>query len=218
MTESNPPVTIEVAVDPPYPVVVGTACSRMGELIAGSHKAAILHQPTLPRRGVIREHLPTRGLTRTASRSPMPEAGKDLPVVGYIWEVLGRIGIGRKDAVVSLGGGRCHRCRRFRGGDLAAWGVDRPCAHHPAGMVDAAVGAKRGSTPTQARTWSARFHQPRAVLVDLRDLQTLPAQRVGGRMAEIVKAGFIADPVIPRPDRSLALRLPSTRPVTCCRN
>lgn len=33
------------------------------------------------------------------------EVGKDLFVVGFIWEVLGCIGIGCKDVLVSFGGG-----------------------------------------------------------------------------------------------------------------
>ena len=107
MTQNNTPVTIEVAVDPPYPVVIGTGLlGELGEVLAGTHKVAILHQPTLAQTAeVIRKHLADKGIDAHRVEIPDAEAGKELPVVGFLWEVLGRIGIGRTDAVVSLGGG-----------------------------------------------------------------------------------------------------------------
>lgn len=42
------PVTIEVAVDPPYPVIVGTGLlGELGDLLGTRHRVAILHQPVL---------------------------------------------------------------------------------------------------------------------------------------------------------------------------
>ena len=48
----------------------------------------------------------------------------------------------------------------------------------------------------RARTWSARSTSRCAVLVDLATLETLPRNEIVAGMAEVVKAGFIADPVI----------------------
>jgi 3-dehydroquinate synthase len=198
MTESNPPVTIEVAVDPPYPVLVGAGLlGELGELLAGSHKAAILHQPTLAQTAeVIREHLADKGIDAHRIEIPDAEAGKDLPVVGYIWEVFGRIGIGRKDAVVSLGGGAATDVAGFA---AATWLRGVSIVHVPTtllGMVDAAVGGKTGINTDAGKNLVGAFHQPRAVLVDLATLQTLPRNELVAGMAEIVKAGFIVDPVI----------------------
>ncbi|MCV7080989.1 3-dehydroquinate synthase, partial [Mycolicibacterium insubricum] len=53
----------------------------------------------------VREYLGGHGIDAHRIEIPDAEDGKDLPVVGYIWEVLGRIGLDRKDAIVSLGGG-----------------------------------------------------------------------------------------------------------------
>lgn len=64
------------------------------------------------------------------------------------------------------------------------------------GMVDAAVGGKTGINTDAGKNLVGSFHQPRAVLVDLATLQTLPHNELVAGMAEIVKAGFIADPVI----------------------
>ena len=40
------PVTIDVAVDPPYPVIIGTGLlTELGDLLGSRHRVAILHQP-----------------------------------------------------------------------------------------------------------------------------------------------------------------------------
>ena len=200
MTKTTPaaPVTIEVAVDPPYPVIIGTGLlTEVGELLGSRHKVAILHQPALAGTAeAVRDHLAAKGVDAHRIEIPDAEAGKDLPVVGFIWEVLGRIGIGRKDAVVSLGGGAATDVAGFA---AATWlrGVD--IVHIPTtllAMVDAAVGGKTGINTDAGKNLVGAFHQPPAVLVDLTMLQTLPSNELVAGMAEIVKAGFIADPTI----------------------
>ncbi|MGO8940390.1 MAG: 3-dehydroquinate synthase, partial [Mycobacterium sp.] len=106
MTDTAP-VTVQVAVHPPYPVLIGRDLSdELDRLLSGRHRVAILHQPVLAQTAeAIRNHLAGKGVDAHRIEIPDAEAGKDLPVVGFIWEVLGRIGIGRKDALVSLGGG-----------------------------------------------------------------------------------------------------------------
>ena len=143
MTDFCGPVTVQVAVDPPYPVVIGTGLlGELGELLAGRHRVAILHQPVLVHTAeVIRNHLADNGIDAHQIEIPDAEAGKDLPVVGYIWEVLGRIGIGRKDALVSLGGGAATDVAGLRRGDLAARCVDRARADHAVG--DGRRGSRR---------------------------------------------------------------------------
>ena len=198
-TRSIPtPVTVEVAVDPPYPVVIGTGLlGDLGAHLDGTHKVAVLHQPTLTETAeAIRNYLSDKGIDAHRIEIPDAEGGKELPVVGYIWEVLGRIGLGRKDAIVSLGGGAATDVAGFV---AATWlrGID--IVHVPTtllGMVDAAVGGKTGINTEAGKNLVGAFHQPRAVLVDLATLATLPRNELVAGMAEIVKAGFIADPVI----------------------
>ncbi len=191
-------VTVEVAVDPPYPVIIGAgAADRLAELLAGRHRVAIVHQPALAETAEsMRKALGDNGIDAHRIEIPDAEAGKDLPVVGFLWEVLGRIGIGRKDALVSLGGGAATDVAGFA---AATWlrGVD--IVHVPTtllGMVDAAVGGKTGINTDAGKNLVGAFHQPLAVLVDLATLKTLPRNELVSGMAEVVKAGFIADPVI----------------------
>ena len=198
VTALDPPVTVTVAVDPPYPVIIGRGLlGELTPLLASRHKVAILHQPVLAETAeVIRKQLADNGVDAHRIELPDAEAGKDLPVVGFVWEVLGRIGLGRKDAIVSLGGGAATDVAGFI---AATWlrGVD--IVHVPTtllAMVDAAVGGKTGINTDAGKNLVGAFHQPAAVLVDLATLATLPRNELVAGMAEVVKAGFIADPVI----------------------
>jgi 3-dehydroquinate synthase len=198
MTDLTAPVTVEVKTHPPYPVIIGTGLlGELGRVLAGRHKVAILHQPVLAQTAdAIRNHLSDKGIDAHRIEIPDAEGGKELRVVGFIWEVLGRIGVGRKDAVVGLGGGAATDVAGFA---AATWlrGVD--IVHVPTtllGMVDAAVGGKTGINTDAGKNLVGAFHQPAAVLVDLATLETLPRNEIAAGMAEIVKAGFIADPVI----------------------
>ena len=203
-TDSNvagpaaPGVTVQVAVDPPYPVLIGTGLlGELGRLLDGRHKVAILHQPVLAETAeAIRNHLSDKGIDAHRIEIPDAEAGKDLPVVAFIWEVLGRIGIGRKDAIVSLGGGAATDVAGFA---AATWLRGISIVHVPTtllGMVDAAIGGKTGINTEAGKNLVGAFHQPTAVVVDLAMLETLPRNELVAGMAEVVKAGFIADPVI----------------------
>jgi 3-dehydroquinate synthase len=195
MTE---PVTVDVLVERPYPVIIGRGLlDDLTRVLDGRHKVAILHQPVLAQTAeAIRQRLSEKGIDAHRIEIPDAEAGKELPVVGFLWDVLGRIGIGRRDAVVSLGGGAATDVAGFA---AATWlrGVD--IVHVPTtllAMVDAAVGGKTGINTDAGKNLVGAFHQPLAVLIDLGTLATLPRNEIVAGMAEIVKAGFIADPVI----------------------
>src|SRR5699024_11828258 len=64
------------------------------------------------------------------------------------------------------------------------------------GMVDAAVGGKTGINTDAGKNLVGSFHEPAAVFVDTATLESVPRNEVISGMAEVVKCGFIADPVI----------------------
>ena len=180
------------------PVIIGSGLlGELDDLLGSRHRVGILHQPFLTETAdAIRNRLSAKGVDAHRIELPDAEAGKDLAVVAFIWEVLGRIGIDRKDAIISLGGGAATDVAGFA---AATWlrGVD--IVHVPTtllAMVDAAVGGKTGINTDAGKNLVGAFHQPTAVLVDLSMLGTLPTNELVAGMAEIVKAGFIADPVI----------------------
>ncbi|MFC4126901.1 3-dehydroquinate synthase [Nocardia rhizosphaerae] len=195
------PTTIEVRTADPYPVIIGRGL--LGELVesvtAGNavRTVAIFHQPPLAETAeVVRKALADTGIDAHRIEIPDAEDGKDLAVAGFCWEVLGRIGLTRNDAVVSLGGGAATDLAGFV---AATWMRGVRIVHVPTtllAMVDAAVGGKTGINTEAGKNLVGSFHEPSAVLVDLATLETVPRNEIVAGMAEIIKAGFIADPVI----------------------
>jgi 3-dehydroquinate synthase len=66
------------------------------------------------------------------------------------------------------------------------------------GMVDAAVGGKTAIDVPEGKNLVGAFHPPRGVLADLATLETLPKPDYVAGLAEIIKAGFIAESEILR--------------------
>jgi 3-dehydroquinate synthase len=192
------PVRIEVATQRPYPVLIGRGLlGELVETLRGTPVAAIVHQPTLATTAEsVREELAAAGIDAHRVEVPDAEDGKNLSVAGFCWEVLGRIGMDRQGAVVSLGGGAVTDVAGFV---AATWMRGVRVVHVPTtllAMVDAAVGGKTGINTEAGKNLVGLFHEPAAVLVDLATLESLPRNELVAGMAEIVKAGFIADPVI----------------------
>src|SRR6266568_1554342 len=63
-------------------------------------------------------------------------------------------------------------------------------------IVDAAVGGKTAINIAAGKNLVGAFHPPAGVLADLGALATLPPGEYVSGMAEVIKAGFIADPAI----------------------
>jgi 3-dehydroquinate synthase len=193
-------VRIEVAGERPYPVLVGRgARDELAATVAGLGAAAavLVHQPALADVAEqVRGDLAAAGVDAHRVEIPDAEDGKALAVAGFCWEVCGRIGLTRGDVVVSLGGGATTDLAGFV---AATWMRGVRMVHVPTtllAMVDAAIGGKTGINTAAGKNLVGAFHEPSAVLVDLAVLDTLPAAELAAGSAEIVKAGFIADPVI----------------------
>ncbi|SEL45072.1 3-dehydroquinate synthase [Rhodococcus maanshanensis] len=195
MTE---PVRVEVKTASPYPVIIGRGL--LGELVdelIGTRTVAIFHQPPLAQTAeAVRAALAAKGIDAHRVEIPDAEDGKDLAVAGFCWEVLGRIGLTRSDAVVSLGGGAATDLAGFV---AATWMRGVRIVHVPTtllAMVDAAVGGKTGINTDAGKNLVGSFHEPSAVLIDLATLETVPRNEIVAGMAEVIKTGFIADPTI----------------------
>jgi 3-dehydroquinate synthase len=163
----------------------------------GAAAALIVHQPALADVAEqVRGELAAAGVDAQRAEVPDAEDGKSLAVAGFCWEVCGQVGLTRGDVVISLGGGAATDLAGFV---AATWMRGVRVVHVPTtllAMVDAAVGGKTGINTAAGKNLVGAFHEPSAVLVDLATLDTLPAAELAAGSAEIVKAGFIADPVI----------------------
>ncbi|WP_298179938.1 3-dehydroquinate synthase [Saccharomonospora sp.] len=194
----NEPVRIPVRTAQPYDVVVGRGLlGELTETVRDASRVAIIHPPTLTTTAeAVRGELAEAGLDAHRVEIPDAEDGKALTVADFCWEVLGRIGLDRRGMVVALGGGAVTDLAGFVAG---TWMRGVRLVNVPTtllGMVDAAVGGKTGINTDAGKNLVGVFHEPSAVLVDLATLETLPTNELVAGMAEVVKAGFIADPRI----------------------
>jgi 3-dehydroquinate synthase len=191
------PLRIRVATAQPYDVVVGRYLRAELLDAVGSSAVAIVHQPTLVESAEsLRTVLEYLGSPVYRIEVPDAEEGKKLSVAGFCWDVLGQVGLDRNGTVVGFGGGAVTDLAGFV---AANWLRGVRVVHVPTtllAMVDAAVGGKAGINTDAGKNLVGAFHEPSAVLVDLAALHTLPRAELVAGMAEVIKAGFIADPVI----------------------
>lgn len=195
MTE---PIRIPVGGEHPYDVVVGRGLlAELTGSVAGASAVAIVHQPTLGATAeVIRDEFGEAGANAHRIEIPDAEDGKALAVAEYCYRVFGQIGMDRGGIVVGLGGGAVTDLAGFVAG---TWMRGVRVVQVPTtllGMVDAAVGGKTGVNTDAGKNLVGVFHEPIAVYADLVTLETLPRDELVAGMAEVVKAGFIADPEI----------------------
>ncbi len=121
------------------------------------------------------------------------EENKNVGTVASIWDDMVDAEVDRSSMVVALGGGVT--------GDMAGFaaaaymrGVD--FVQVPTtllAMVDSSVGGKTGVDHPRGKNLIGAFHQPKAVLADLGLLGTLPRREVLSGLAEVIKAGILAD-------------------------
>lgn len=179
----------------PYTVTVGSGLAdRIADAASDASVVAVIHQDSVAESAEqITAKLRDRGIDAFGLEVPDAEAGKTLEVAGRCWDELGARGLGRRDAVIAVGGGAA---TDLGGYVAAAWmrGVD--VIQVPTtllAMVDAAVGGKTGINTAAGKNLVGAFHEPRAVFVDLDFLRTLPLAETVAGSAEIIKAGFISD-------------------------
>ncbi len=196
-TNDTEPLRIRVATAQPYDVVVGRYLRAELLDAVGSSAVAIVHQPTLVESAeALRTVLEYLGSPVYRIEVPDAEDGKKLSVAEFCWDVLGQVGLDRSGTVVGFGGGAVTDLAGFV---AANWLRGVRVVHVPTtllAMVDAAVGGKAGINTDAGKNLVGAFHEPSAVLVDLANLHTLPRAELVAGMAEVVKVGFIADPVI----------------------
>ncbi len=195
MTETT---TIAVGGESPYDVVIGTGLrSELPKLLGDKPaRVAIIHPKALAATAeAIRAELDVTYESVTIG-VPDAEEAKSAEVLSHVWSVLGQSGFTRTDAIVGVGGGATTDLAGFA---AATWLRGVRVVHMPTtllAMVDAAIGGKTGINTAEGKNLVGAFHPPAGVLCDLAALETLPRDDYVAGLAEVVKCGFIADPVI----------------------
>jgi 3-dehydroquinate synthase len=183
----------------PYQVVVGVGV--LGELPGlipkQSRTVVVIHAERLgqiarPAAGA----LTAAGFNVETEPVPDGEQAKTIDVAAGLWSKLAGHKLTRSDCIVGIGGGATTDLAGFV---AAAWLRGVPVVLLPTtllGMADAAVGGKTAIDIPAGKNLVGAFHSPAGVLADLATLETLPRADYVAGLAEVIKAGFIADPVI----------------------
>ncbi|MFJ7269241.1 3-dehydroquinate synthase [Streptomyces sp. NPDC099050] len=182
-----------------YDVLVGRQLlGELGSLIGTkAQRVAVIHPEALASTGeALRDDLAAQGYEAVAIQVPNAEEAKTAEVAAYCWKALGQSGFTRSDVVVGVGGGSTTDLAGFV---AASWLRGVRWIAVPTtilAMVDAAVGGKTGINTAEGKNLVGAFHPPAGVLCDLAALDSLPVNDYVSGLAEIIKAGFISDPVI----------------------
>lgn len=161
-------------------------------------RCAVVTNPT-----VARHHLPALVAALTAVgfeplifQAPDGEQFKTLATVSDIYAGLAAAKLARGEPVIALGGGVIGDMAGFV---AATWLRGVPFVQLPTSllaMVDASVGGKTAVDLPAGKNLVGAFKQPELVLIDPALLRTLPHDEFRSGLAEILKAGIIADPAL----------------------
>ena len=186
--------------DDTYPVHVTADAARarthLRGLVAGAGVVAVISDDTVEALygPSLREELRRAGADVLWHTLPAGEASKSLASAVELWNWLAESALGRRDVVLSFGGGVI--------ADLGGWvasvymrGV--PYVNLPTtllAMVDGALGGKVAVNHPLAKNLLGAFQQPAGVLCDLRYLRSLDRRQLAAGVAECIKKGVIASP------------------------
>ena len=137
------------------------------------------------------QSLRTHGFQVTSWLMGDGERFKTAPTAEKAVQAFSAAGLERTDAVIALGGGVV--------GDLAGFAAaiylrGIPLIHVPTtitAQIDSAIGGKTGVNLAHVKNAIGSFHQPRAVIIDVETLKTLPRRELVAGWCEAVKNGAI---------------------------
>ena len=126
---------------------------------------------------------------------PDRDEAKTMATVEKAYRWLAEVPLGRHDTVIGVGGGAATDMAGFV---AATWlrGVESVMVPTTMlGAVDAAIGGKTGIN-LEGKNLVGAFHLPSRVIVDLDVMEKVPATLRLEGLAEALKAGLVADPVL----------------------
>jgi len=141
----------------------------------------------------LRDSLAAVGIQSTAIVLPPGESTKSYRHLAELCDRLLAAGIERRDRIIAFGGGVIGDLAGFAAAILRR-GID--FIQIPTSLlaqVDSSVGGKTGINSPHGKNLIGAFHQPVAVLADIRLLDTLPPRELAAGYAEVAKYGLLGD-------------------------
>jgi 3-dehydroquinate synthase len=182
-----------------YEVAVGTGVlAELPSLVGpAARTVVVVHSANLEDIAArVRQALAEAGYAVRPEPVPDGEAAKEIGVAAGLWSQLAAAGVGRTDAIVGVGGGAVTDLAGFV---AATWLRGVRVVLVPTSllaMTDAAIGGKTAINTADGKNLVGAFYPPAGVLADTSVLATLPQGEYVSGLAEVIKAGFIADPAI----------------------
>ncbi|MHB1000162.1 MAG: 3-dehydroquinate synthase [Armatimonadota bacterium] len=169
-----------------------------GEIIArvsASRSAAIVTNPRIGNlyAGRLVQSLERAGISAQVITVPAGERYKTLATVARIYESFLNQKLDRGGMAIGLGGGIVGDMTGFAAATYLR-GID--FIQVPTSLlaqVDASVGGKTGVNLPRGKNLVGAFHQPKAVIIDISVLRTLPRREFRSGLAEVIKHGIIRD-------------------------
>ncbi len=121
------------------------------------------------------------------------EIAKNIDSIQKIWNAMKDAGCDRKSLVINLGGGVVCDMGGFAASTYMR-GID--FINIPTTLlsqIDASVGGKTGIDFAGIKNLIGTFDQPKAVIIDIQTIKTLPKREFLSGFAEIIKHGLIKD-------------------------
>ena len=195
--------TIPVALSRgPYDIKIERGLlSRVGEeaaAVTAARRVALVSDTNVAPlyAAAVKDSLEAAGFAVQTVSIPAGEQNKTDGTLHMIYDILLTCGFTRGAAVAALGGGVVGdvagyaAATLFRGMDF----IQIPTSLMA--QADSSVGGKTGVDLPQGKNLLGAFHQPKVVLMDPDCLDSLPEREIRCGLAEVIKYGFIADPVI----------------------
>jgi shikimate kinase/3-dehydroquinate synthase len=197
-------------------IVERGALQRLGELVPGDGAVALISDPHVAGIHGMDAQLALGSRLAETHELPPGEEAKTLAAVDRLWQELH---LDRSGTIVALGGGCTTDAAGFVAASYLRGVAWTPVPTSLVAQVDAAIGGKTAIDLPQGKNLVGAFHWPVRTVVDPALLETLPEpQRLEG-MAEVVKAGLLADePLWELPDDELVRRSLAFKAAICLRD
>jgi 3-dehydroquinate synthase len=192
---SSRTITVELG-ERSYPIVIGSALLGgdfdLGEYLAGRDCLIVSNETVAP---LYLDALQVNLSGKSIETIELPdgEAFKTLDTMSTVLDKLVSTGANRDTTVIALGGGVVGDISGFAAACYMRGVAFVQVPTTLLAQVDSSVGGKTGVNHPLGKNLIGAFYQPRIVLIDTGTLTTLPDRELSAGIAEIVKAGAIAD-------------------------
>lgn len=193
--QNQQPLTVDLG-DRTYPIYIGQKLLGDPELlqrhIRGNQVLVVTNETVAPLY-LERLHAGLQGFRVADVILPDGEEYKNLDVLNQVFDRLLEQRFDRGCTLIALGGGVVGDMTGFaaacyqRGVDF----IQVPTTL--LSQVDSSVGGKTGVNHPLGKNMIGAFYQPRAVIIDIDTLNTLPDRELSAGLAEVIKYGLIND-------------------------